>query len=140
MADTHRERLERLYSDVWNGAAPTAADELVHADYHIHGRELAEELSGPALYRALASGTREAFPDATFAIEDALVDDDRVAARWRMEGTQEGAVFGVEPTGAHVTMTGIEIGRFVDGLLRESWIESDELGLMRQVGALDDAA
>jgi predicted ester cyclase len=138
MAATHRERLERLFSDVWGGEDPSTADELVHEDYVIHGRELADEMRGPALYRALASGTRDAFPDATFALENVLVDGDRVAARWRMEGTHEGALFGVEPTGREVAMTGIEIARFADDLLRESWVESDELGLMRQVGALDD--
>lgn len=57
-------RLRRLYDGVWNDDDPGVADDLVSADYVIHDRELAEEVGGPALYRALADGTRAIFPDA----------------------------------------------------------------------------
>jgi steroid delta-isomerase-like uncharacterized protein len=132
------ERLERLFGDVWNAARPDTADELVHESYHIHDRGLADELSGPALYRALAEGTREAFPDAEFVVEDTLADGDRVALRWTMTGTHEGDLFGVPPTGRQVELTAIEIDRFADGRLIETWTQSDQLGLMRQVGALPE--
>jgi predicted ester cyclase len=83
------ERLERLYEGVWNGANPDVAEELVAPDYVIHDRELAEELRGPDLYRTLADGTREVFPDMAFTIEDTLAAGDRVALRWIMTGTHE---------------------------------------------------
>jgi predicted ester cyclase len=138
MASDNVETLRRLYEDVWNGADPSTAAELVHKSYRIHDRELAERLRGPELYRALADGTREAFPDATFAIEDTVAAGDRVALRWTMTGTHEGASFGVEPTGRRVELVGIEIDRFEEGLLAESWVQSDQLGLMERVGALGD--
>lgn len=131
----HVERLERLYDGVWNGNDPAVADELVDSDYVIHDRELAEELRGPELYRALASGTRELFPDVTFAIEDILAADDRVALRWTMTGTHEDSVFGEEPTGRRVTLEAIEINRFEDGKLVETWTQSDMLGLAERLDA-----
>jgi predicted ester cyclase len=133
------DRIERLFEGVWNGTDPAVADELVHPEYLIHDRELAERLRGPELYRALAEGTREAVPDAEFAIADAFGVGDRVAVRWTMTGTHEGDLHGVEPTGRSVTLTGVEIDRFEGGRLVETWAETDVLGLLEQVGGLSGA-
>lgn len=136
MTDEHRAALERLFEDVWNGEDPGTADELVHDEYVIHDRDLADELRGPELYRALADATREIFPDASFAIEDSVAEGDRVAVRWTMTGTHEGPAFGVEPTGRRVELPAVEINRFQDGRLAETWTQSDQLALLEQVGAL----
>lgn len=128
--------LERLYEDVWNGANPDRAAELVHEEYRIHDRALAEELRGPELYRTLATTTREIFPDATFTIEDTVASAEKVAVRWTMAGTHEGPAFGVDATFERVEFTAIEINRFEQGKLVETWTQSDQLGLMEQVGAI----
>lgn len=135
MVDTNRQVIERLYEDVWNGKNPNTAEELVHDAYVIHDRELAEELRGPDLYTALAVSTRELFSDLTFTIEDVIAAGDKVALRWTMVGTHDGPLYGVEPTGEQVELTAIEINRFEDGKLAETWTQSDQLGLMEQVGA-----
>jgi steroid delta-isomerase-like uncharacterized protein len=131
---TPEETLIQLYQDVWNGNNPETADELVHEEYVIHDRELAAEMQGPELYKALASGTREIFPDMTFTVSDTVATGEKVALRWRMTGTHEGPMFGVEPTGREVELTAIEINRFADGQLIETWTQSDQLGLMEQLG------
>lgn len=129
----HVERLERLFDGVWNGEDPDVANELVAPDYVIHDRDLADEMRGPELYRALATGTREVFPDATFVIEDTVAAGHQVALRWEMTGTHEGSLFGEDPTGREVRLPAIEIDRFEDGLLVETWAQSDMLGLKEQV-------
>lgn len=136
MVDTNQQVIERLYEDVWNGKNPNTAEELVHDAYLIHDRELAEELQGPELYNALASSTRELFSDLTFTIEDVVAADDEIALRWTMVRTHDGPLFGVEPTGERVELTAIEINRFEDGQLIETWTQIDQLDLMEQVGAL----
>lgn len=129
--------VRRLYRDVWNGGNPDSVEELVAGRYVIHDRELPDRLSGPAKYRQLAEMTREIFPDMTFVIDDPFAVDDKVAVRWTMHGTHEGAGYGMNPTGRSVEMTGIEINRFADGHLVDTWTQSDQLGLMEQIGALD---
>lgn len=132
---TPKDTLTQLYDDVWNGSNPDTATELVHEEYHIHNRELAAEMQGSALYRALASGTRDIFPDMTVTIEDMVVADGKIALRWMMTGTHEGGpMFNVEPTGQEVELTAIEINRFKDGKLIETWTQSDQLGLVQQLG------
>lgn len=130
------DRLERLFDDVWNGNDPSAATDLVHPEYVIHDRELADERRGPELYRELATRTRAVFPDAAFTIEGVVAAPPSVALRWTMCGTHDGPLFGVDPTGREVKLTAVEINRFQDGLLRETWTRSDQLGLLQQIGAL----
>ena len=138
LPDSPETTVRDLYDGVWNAADPSVADDLVAADYTIHDREIADELAGPDLYRALAEGTRAAFPDAEFAVEDVVVGSDEVAVRWTMTGTHEGEGLGVEPTGATVTIEGIDVNRFADGLLVETWTQTDELGMLQQVGAVPE--
>lgn len=38
----------------------------------------------------------------------------------------------IEPTEKTVTVTGIEVNRFADGKLVESWTQPDTLGLLHQ--------
>lgn len=133
--DEHEARLRRLYEGVWNGENPAVADELVAPEYLIHDRAIAEELRGPELYKALADSTREIFPDMEFTIDDAISAADTVTLRWTMTGTHEGSLFDIQPTGKRVTLTAIEMNRFEDGELVETWTQSDMLGLVQQLGA-----
>lgn len=133
--DEHEARLRRLYEGVWNGENPAIADELVAPEYLIHDRAIAEELRGPELYKALADSTREIFPDMEFTIDDAISAADTVTLRWTMTGTHEGSLFDIQPTGDRVTLTAIEMNRFADGKLVETWTQSDMLGLVQQLGA-----
>jgi steroid delta-isomerase-like uncharacterized protein len=129
----HTELLHQLFEGVWNGENPAVADELVHPEYVIHDREIAEEMRGPELYKTLASMTREAFPDMEFTIHDTVEEDDKVALRWTMTGTHDGPMGDMEPTGTQVEMPAVEINRFEDGQLVESWTQSDMLGLRQQL-------
>lgn len=127
------EILHRLFEGVWNGENPDVADELVGPEYVIHDREIAEEMRGPELYKTLASMTRESFPDMEFTIEDAVEEGNKVALRWTMTGTHEGPMGDMEPTGKRVKMLAVEINRFEDRQLVETWTQSDMLGLMQQL-------
>ncbi|WP_396613770.1 ester cyclase (plasmid) [Haloferax sp. S1W] len=136
MSGKYENLIERLYEDVWNEGNLDTADELVHDDYTIHDRDLAAELDGPEFYKALATGTRVVFPDAEFTIEDIFVSGQKVAVRWEMTGTHKGEMLGIEPTGVEATLSAIEINRFEDEKLIETWTQSDELGLMEQLNSL----
>ena len=45
---------------------------------------------------------------------------------------------GIPPTGNRVNFRGISIYRVEGGLIAESWSVSDDLGLMRQIGAIPE--
>lgn len=134
--ENHERWLRQLFDGVWNGEDPDIADDLVHSEFIIHDRPIAEELRGPELYKTLARMTRESFSDMAFTIDDIIAAGDKVALRWTMTGTHNGPMFEIEPTGKLVKLSAIEINRFEDGKLIETWTQSDMLGLMEQIGAV----
>ena len=80
---------------------------------------------------------REAFPDLRMEPQDVLATGDKVVARARATGTNQGEFMGMPPTGKTVDVQLIDIIRFGDdGLAREHWGVFDALGMMQQLGAI----
>ncbi len=53
-------------------------------------------------------------------------------------GTHDGDFNGVAPTGKKIEVRGLQIGRFEDGVIVERLGSSDELGILKQLGAAPD--
>jgi predicted ester cyclase len=78
---------------------------------------------------------RGAFPDVRIVVDEVIEAGDSVALRWHAEGTHQGELEGLAPTGIRATVTGISIDHWEGGKIVESWTEWDNLGLARQLGA-----
>ena len=76
------------------------------------------------------------FPDLHFAVHDLLAEGDRVVGSWTMEGTHEGELFGVPPTGQRLSIKSISVERVSDGKIREHWRITDTLDMMQQLGVI----
>jgi steroid delta-isomerase-like uncharacterized protein len=72
-----------------------------------------------------------AFPDWQTTIEDLIAEGDKVVVRM----TQQGTLFGIPPTGKHVTVAGIAVFRLKERQIVEEWLITDQLGVMQQLGA-----
>jgi predicted ester cyclase len=79
----------------------------------------------------------EAFPDARLTIEDLVVEGDRVALRYRLQGTHRGPYLGVAPTGVGFDVEGLTLLRLADGRVAEEWHSPTELAILRQIGAVE---
>src|SRR5690606_37447366 len=75
-----------------------------------------------------------AFSGFTTTIDGVMAEGDIVAVRWTTTGTNDGSLFGMEPTGKTVSWTGINVFRFECGVIVESWSENDLFALMQQLG------
>ena len=83
----------------------------------------------------------QAFPDLRFEVQDMLASGDKVVARFRASGTQDGDFMGMPASGRHVDVEGIDIIRFADdGLAHEHWGLFDAMGMMQQLGAIPAGA
>ena len=85
-----------------------------------------------------AANVRRGFPDLESTIEDLIAERDKVVAHWRAHATHQGEYMGIPPTGNRVNFIGISIYRIEEGQIAESWGLSDDLGLMRQIGAIPE--
>jgi steroid delta-isomerase-like uncharacterized protein len=132
--------VRRWFEEVWNKGRESAIDEMFPADGVAHGLGDSElDVRGPNDFKPLVANIRGALPDLHISIEDIVAAGDRVAVRITLQGTHTGNGLGVAPTGRKVSIQGIVIVRLVDGCIREGWNSYDQLGLLRQVGALPAA-
>jgi predicted ester cyclase len=91
----------------------------------------------------LVARWRTAFPDFRIVVDRAIAEDDCVVTVEILTGTHLGlyqsTIGPIEPTGQAVTWSRIAIRRLRDGRFVEGFFEEDEVGLLRQMGALDMA-
>ncbi len=123
----------RLFKEMWLKGDLSIADELVAADYILHNGMLPPGRQG---LKQTVIMMRETFPAYGGKVEDLVAEGDRAACRWIRYSLHDGDFMNVSPTGKEVTITGMNIYRFVDNKVVEEWIEFDMFGLMRQVGAI----
>jgi steroid delta-isomerase-like uncharacterized protein len=129
---------KRIIEEGFNKGNLDVGDELIAPDAVSHDPAEPPELRslrGPAAFKSIVQMYRAAFPDLRITIEDTISEGDRVAMRWRSDGTHRGDLAGLAPTGVKATATGMSIDRFENGKVVETWSEWDNLGLARQLGA-----
>ena len=78
----------------------------------------------------------DAFPDNRATVDDIIVEGDKTVMRYTVTGTHKGAYMGMPPTNKKLTMSVIEIDRFVGGKCVEAWLRADTLGMMQQLGVI----
>ena len=123
-SEENKALVRREQEELWNATGNLdAAQELFVADRVEVARQEAADF-------------REGFPDVVSTIEDLIAEGDKVVARWRARATHQGEYMGIPPTGKEVEFTGISVYRIEAGKIAQSWNEEDELGLMRQIGAV----
>ena len=131
MTDSKQAVLDR-FLDAYNAGDWDRLDELVTADYVHHNcadeRDLAQFKQG-------ARWIRSGLPDFRVEVEDLIEDGDKVAMRFVGRGIHSGSLAGEAPTSNPVTMHGVMIYRFRDGLIAEDWEAMDEQQLIRQIGS-----
>jgi steroid delta-isomerase-like uncharacterized protein len=137
MSDVNKALVRRWFDEVWNQGREETIDELLAADGVAHGLgDTDVDIHGPAGFRPFFRNLRCSFPDLRITIEDSMAEGERVTARVRLEGTHRGAGLGVPPTGRRIAVNGIVLVRIVGGQIVEGWNSWDQLGLLRQIGAL----
>jgi predicted ester cyclase len=126
-AEENKALVRREQEELWN---------------HTGDLDAAEELFAAGQAEAAkqeAANFRRGFPDVISTIEDLIAEGDKVVARWRSRATHQGDYMGIAPTGNRVGFTGISFYRIEGGKIAESWNSEDQLGLMRQIGAVAES-
>ena len=139
MANEQNEAVSKRGFEAFNTGDVSIADEIVAEGAPAHDAAMPEELSGPEALKKAVEIYRGAFPDLSLTIDDCFSDGDLVCIRWTSEGTNDGELMGMPPTGKRVKSEGISIDKIQDGKIVESWVHWDNLGLMQQLGVGEPA-
>jgi predicted ester cyclase len=132
MNTTNKEIVRRFSDDLWGRGNLIAGDQVLAVDLIEHN-PLPGQGAGREGHKRVVALFRSAFPDLHVVTEDLLEEGDRVALRWRAEGTHRGDLMGLAPTGKPVTLTGIEILRLKDGKIVERWAEDNGQAVLAQL-------
>jgi predicted ester cyclase len=125
-AEENKAVVRREQEELWNHTGNLdAVEEIFVPDYVGAAKQEAADF-------------RQGFPDVVSTIEDLIAEGDKVVARWKSKATHQGEYLGIPPTGKEVEFTGISVYRIEGDKIAESWNVDDELGLMRQIGAIPE--
>lgn len=125
---------ERIWVEGLNRGDVSAADAVFAPDCVVHITGIAEPVRGVEPWKEVVAGLLRAFPDLHFTIEDQLVQQDRVAMRWRATGTHTGPLGDAPPTGKPIAIDGLILDRVVGGKVRERWEQWDQSLMLQQLG------
>jgi steroid delta-isomerase-like uncharacterized protein len=126
----------RRFWGVWEEGNIGLVDELVAPDYVDHSPGIPDQPEDPEGIKVLVSMIRGGMLDLRVVIDDMIAEDDRVAVRYTIEGTHEGELFGVPPTGRRLSIESCTVEQVSDGKIREHWRVTDTLDMMQQLGAI----
>lgn len=93
------------------------------------------QINGPEGYVNFFTMMRTAFPDFKVEVVQMVADDNNVAFAYTATGTHQGDFQGIPATGKKIKVRGMQISRFENGKMVERWGSSDELGILKQLGA-----
>jgi steroid delta-isomerase-like uncharacterized protein len=125
--------IRRYLEEAWNNKNTSVIDEVIAADLIQHIRSVPPGREGIEKFFSMIYA---AFPDAHFSIEDMIAEDDKVAWRFTIRATHTGPFRGIPPTGKSITQAGIAITRMRNGQMAENWNETDDLGMLQQLGLI----
>src|SRR5919108_2958361 len=70
---------------------------------------------GPNGVREYFTELFTAFPDFALTVQTTVAQDDKVAVHWSATATMTGPLWGLDPTGAHIVLEGIDLLHVRDG-------------------------
>ena len=130
----NQQLIRRLYDECITSGRLELLPELIADDYVGPRGE-----RGPDGFAGPLRGLRAGFPDIHFTIEDLIAQGDRVSVRWSWRATHTGTFNGLAPTGKALTNTGMAVYRLAHGKVAQSWVETDRLGALQQLGLVSDS-
>ena len=134
-AEENRAVVQRFLEELFNGRDLDAIDRYIADDYvdRVTPPDIPPTRDG---FRQFVGSFLDALPDFRYTIDDMIADGDRVAVRLTAQGTQQGELMGIPPTGKRATWGEMHIGRMQDGKIVEHWGQIDNLGMLQQLGVI----
>jgi steroid delta-isomerase-like uncharacterized protein len=88
--------------------------------------------------REMLTAYWRAFPDLQFRITDRVIEGSRAVIVWVAEGTHQGTIMNIPPTGHPVEVRGVSVIDVQDGLVVRGQYIWDLAGMLRHMGLLPD--
>ena len=134
----NRAVVQRFLEEVINEGRLEQADEIVAEDF-VELDPLPGQRQGREGLKEVIGMLRAAFPDMHWVVEEMIAEGEKVVTRFTWTGTQQGTFMGIPATGRSVVVKGVVIDRIVGGMMTDSRILMDTMGMMQQLGVIPGA-
>ena len=136
--DDNKAIVRRFIDEIFVQGRRETVDELLADDFVAHTWPSTGKPKDDL--KAAIGMTRKALADVRFTIDDLIAEDDRVAARLTTSARQVGEFMGMPASNKRYEIGEIHIFRLTDGKVVEHWHQFDQMGLMKQLGAMPGGA
>ena len=126
----------RWTDELWGRGNLAVADEIIAADYVRHDAGDPFPARGPEDVKKIVKMLRTMLPDLHLHIESMVAEGDMVVTRYTGIATDTVGYMGMPPTGKTIRTGAMQMFRFANGKIVESWAVRDDLGVLRQLGQL----
>ena len=138
--EQNKQTARRWSEELWSRGNLAVADEIIAPDYERHDPGDPFPARGPQDVKRIVSMLREMLPDFQIQVEAMVAEGDMVVSRYTATATDTVGYMGLPPTGKRIRTAAIQIFRFKDGKIVESWAARDDLGTLKQLGHLPSLA
>ena len=117
----------RWSEELWNKGNLAVADEIIAADYVRHDPGDPFPAKGPDDVKRIVAMLRSMLSDFTITVDAVIAEGDMVVSRYTATATDTRGYMGLPPTGKTIRTPAIQIFRFANGKIVESWAARDDL-------------
>lgn len=125
-------------NDAWNSHYIEKVLSFYSPEYIGDDVGQASLLRGREGLRAMLENYWGAFPDLRFKVVSTLVEGNRLVIVWVGEGTHQGTIMNIPPTGHTVEVRGVSILDVQDGMIVRGQYIWDMAGMLRHMGLLPE--
>ena len=134
--DQNKAVARRWSEDLWSRGNLAVADEIIAPDYERHDPGDPFAAKGPEDVKRIVTMLRSMLPDFHIQVETMIAEGDFVVSRYTATATDTVGYMGLPATGKKIRTQAIQIFRFANGKIVESWAARDDLGTLKQLGHL----
>jgi predicted SnoaL-like aldol condensation-catalyzing enzyme len=111
--------------------------ELINPGYHLRFDSMPEMDKAGAVpfFRAFVTS----FPDISHTLEELIAEGDHVGCRLTVRGTNTAGFMGMPATNQAIEISSINMFRLKDSQIVDQQVNSDGVGMMRQLGLIPDS-
>jgi steroid delta-isomerase-like uncharacterized protein len=124
----------RWSEELWSRGDLAVADEIIAPDYVRHDPGDPFPARGPEDVKRIVTMLRSMLADFSIDVEAMVAEGDMVVSRYTATATDSRGYMGMAPTGKAIRTPAMQIFRFSNGKIVESWAVRDDLGTLRQLG------
>ena len=134
--EQNKETARRWSEELWSRGNLAVADEIIAPDYVRHDPGDPFPARGPEDVKRIVTMLRSMLADFSIHVDAMIAEGDMVVSRYTATATDTRGYMGMAPTGKVIRTPAMQIFRFSNGKIVESWAVRDDLGTLKQLGHL----